>query len=36
MHGGHGPWNHGDGGVPPMFEEWHKRSHEQPAEDKKE
>ena len=36
---GHGPWRHGWGekGVPPMFEEWHKRAHsEAPAEDKKE
>ena len=35
----HGPWRHGWGekGVPPMFEEWHKRAHgEAPAEDKKE
>ena len=38
MHG-HGPWRHGWGehGVPPMFDEWHKRAHgEAPAEDKKE
>ncbi len=37
MHG-HGPWRHGWGekGVPPMFDEWHKRAHEVPAEDKKE
>jgi len=37
--GGHGPWrgHMGENGVPPMFEEWHKRAHgEQPAEDKKE
>jgi len=37
--GGHGPWRHGWGenGLPPMFEEWHKRAHgEQPAEEKKE
>ncbi len=38
MHG-HGHW-HGEDGVPPMFQEWHKRAHgersEQPAEDKKE
>ena len=29
-HGSHGPWRHGWGerGVPPMFEEWHKRAHE--------
>ena len=28
--GMHGPWRHGwgEGGVPPMFEEWHKRAHE--------
>jgi len=37
--GHHGPWrrNWGDGGVPPMFEEWHKRAHreaEQPEEKK--
>src|SRR5215211_1164598 len=27
----HGPWRRGwgEGGVPPMFEEWHKRSHAQ-------
>ncbi len=27
----HGPWRHGwgEGGVPPMFEEWHKRAHGQ-------
>jgi hypothetical protein len=38
MHG-HGPWRGrwGEKGVPPMFDEWHKRAHgEQPAEDKKE
>ena len=38
MHG-HGPWRHdwGEKGVPPMFEEWHKRAHGvAPAEDKKE
>ena len=39
QHGGHGPWrrNWGEGGVPPMFEEWHKRVHreaEQPEEKK--
>ena len=35
----HGPWrgHWGEHGVPPMFEEWHKRMHgEAPAEDKKE
>ena len=26
--GGHGPWGrHWENGVPPMFEEWHKRAH---------
>ena len=45
MHG-HGPWGRsrwGEGNVPPMFDEWHKRAHEvpvrgeeAPAEDKKE
>jgi len=41
MHG-HGPWRHGwggEGGVPPMFNEWHKRAHGEsapPAEEKKE
>jgi len=31
-----GPWGrHWEGGVPPMFDEWHKRAHESP-EDKKE
>lgn len=38
--GHHGPWRHGWGerGVPPMFDEWHKRSHGEPTptEDKKE
>jgi hypothetical protein len=40
MHGGHGPWGRshwGEGNVPPMFDEWHKRAHgETPADDKKE
>jgi hypothetical protein len=39
-HMGHhrGPWGrHWEGGVPPMFDEWHKRSHgESTEEDKKE
>jgi hypothetical protein len=37
-HSGHGPWKHGwgEGGVPPMFEEWHKRAHGEPSEEKKE
>ena len=37
--GGHGPWRHhgwGERGVPPMFEEWHKRMHGETTEDKKE
>ena len=43
-HGGHGPWGKNwEGGVPPMFNEWHKRAHgetpaadgEKPAEEKK-
>jgi hypothetical protein len=42
-HGGHGPWGRSwENGVPPMFEEWHKRAHNIPngggerPEDKKE
>lgn len=37
-HGGHGPWRHGwrEGGVPPMFDEWHKRAHGEQPEEKKE
>jgi hypothetical protein len=28
----HGPWGrHWEGGVPPMFNDWHKRAHEAPA-----
>jgi hypothetical protein len=36
--GGHGPWRHswGESGVPPMFEEWHKRAHGERPEEKKE
>lgn len=36
--GHHGPWRHGWGerGVPPMFDEWHKRAHGETVEDKKE
>ena len=36
--GGHrGHWGrHWEGGVPPMFDEWHKRSHGDEAEEKKE
>jgi len=36
--GHHGPWRHGwgEGGPPPMFEEWHKRAHGQQPEEKKE
>ncbi|HMB24091.1 MAG TPA: hypothetical protein VKP08_14710 [Anaerolineales bacterium] len=26
-HGGHGRWGRWENGVPPMFEEWHKRAH---------
>lgn len=33
----HGPWGRSGGnGVPPMFEEWHKRAHGQAPEEKKE
>jgi hypothetical protein len=33
----HGPWvRHWENGVPPMFEEWHKRMHGEPAAEKKE
>jgi len=30
--GHHGPWRHawGERGVPPMFDEWHKKAHETP------
>jgi hypothetical protein len=36
-HGGHGPWGrHWENGVPPMFEEWHKKAHGESTEDKKE
>jgi hypothetical protein len=32
-HGGHGPWGRGwENGVPPMFEEWHKKAHGDKAE----
>ncbi|MBK9926279.1 MAG: hypothetical protein IPP66_13435 [Anaerolineales bacterium] len=35
-HHGHGPWGrHWEGGVPPMFAEWHKRAHN-PSEESKE
>jgi hypothetical protein len=30
----HGPWGRWENGVPPMFEEWHKRAHGQPEEKK--
>ncbi len=31
-----GPWGrHWENGVPPMFEEWHKRAHNERAEEKK-
>jgi len=34
----HGPWSrHWEGGLPPVFNEWHKRAHgEQPEDEKKE
>lgn len=33
--GHHGPWGKWEGGVPPMFDEWHKRAHgEEPGEKK--
>jgi hypothetical protein len=33
----HGPWGRNwENGVPPMFEEWHKRAHGETTEDKKE
>ena len=37
-HGGHGPWGRWENGMPPMFEEWHKRAHGEagPPEEKKE
>jgi hypothetical protein len=36
-HGGHGPWGrHWENGVPPMFEEWHKKAHGEQPEEKKE
>jgi hypothetical protein len=34
---GHGPWGrHWENGVPPMFDEWHKRVHGEKPEDEKE
>ena len=36
-HHQHGPWGrHWENGVPPMFDEWHKRAHGEPTEEKKE
>jgi hypothetical protein len=36
-HGGRGPWGrHWENGVPPMFDEWHKKSHGEQPEEKKE
>jgi hypothetical protein len=36
-HGGRGPWARSwENGVPPMFEEWHKRAHGERTEDQKE
>jgi hypothetical protein len=33
----HGPWGRGwENGVPPMFEEWHKKVHGEPPSEKKE
>lgn len=35
--GGYGPWGrHWENGVPPMFDEWHKRAHGEQPEEKKE
>jgi hypothetical protein len=31
-HRHHAPWGKWEGGVPPMFDEWHKRAHEVPGE----
>lgn len=34
-HGRHGPWGwHRSGGVPPMFDEWHRRAHGESEEEK--
>jgi hypothetical protein len=33
-HHQHGPWGRWENGVPPMFDEWHKRAHGQPEEKK--
>lgn len=36
-HGHHGHWGrHWEDGAPPMFNEWHKRAHGEPAEEGKE
>jgi len=35
-HGGQGPWGRWENGMPPMFEEWHKRAHGEQPEEKKE
>jgi len=36
-HHQHGPWGrHWENGVPPMFEEWHKKAHGEQPEEKKE
>lgn len=35
--GGHGGWRHGwegEGGIPPMFREWHDRAHNSPGGDR--
>lgn len=34
-YGHHGPWGRWEGGVPPMFSEWHKRAHEEKPEEQK-
>jgi hypothetical protein len=32
----HGPWGRWENGVPPMFDDWHKRAHGEQPEEKKE
>jgi len=35
-HGDHGPWGrHWENGIPPMFDEWHKKAHDESTESKK-
>jgi hypothetical protein len=31
----HGSWGENGEGVPPMFNDWHRRAHEKPSEEKK-